>query len=198
MTVVCLITGTSHASHLGCPLAYSMRGACGLMYGSLRAKTSVLGGLNVQSKSRLQDQFIQETDHSIDTNCRCFLNKHINKSQKLKNYLISMPRCVYLPILKLQSCNHKLAIERGRCSNIPREHRYCYLRNQNMVRDEYHLVLQCQHRMLVQYQEQYIPKYHRNRPSIDKSVTLMTQVIENRKVAKKLGFFFKNSFALIK
>ena len=72
-------------------------------------------------KARLQAQFVQRTDNPINVNSKCFLYKDIKQDHKFEDYLVNLPRCFYVPILKLRSCNHRLPVERGRYSNIPRE-----------------------------------------------------------------------------
>ena len=140
-------------------------------------------------KARLQDQFAQRTDNLINVNSKCFLYKDIKQDHKFEDYLVNLPRCFYVPILKLRSCNHRLPVERGRYSNIPRERRYCDLCNENIIGDEYHFVLECKHGSMVQYRNQYLPKFYRHRPSMLKFVTLMKNATENHKLAIKFGSF---------
>jgi hypothetical protein len=45
--------------------------------------------------------------------------------------------------LNVLTTNHKLPIEKGRWSNIPRENRYCELCQKKQIADEYHYIFEC-------------------------------------------------------
>ena len=149
-------------------------------------------------KVRLQDQFVQRTDNLINVDSKCFLYKDIKQDHKFEDYLVNLPRCFYVPILKLRSCNYRLPVERGRYSNIPRERQYCDLCNENIIGDKYHFVLECKHGSMVQYRNQYLPKFYRHGPSMLKFVTLMKNVTENHKLAIQFGSLLRKSFSLLK
>ena len=70
---------------------------------------------------------------------KCNLYKNIKPKHKFEQYILKLPKTfLKVSILKIRSCN-RLPTERGRYSNIPRERRYCELRNEDRVDvgDEY-------------------------------------------------------------
>jgi len=148
-------------------------------------------------KIRLQDQFVQHAETATNTNSKCSLYKLVKNNHDFENYLISLPKCYYIPILKLRSGNHKLPVVRGRYASIPREHRFCDLCSVDVLGDEYHFLFECANDNLVQYRNCHLPHYYRTRPSMFKCVAMLSN-LEDRASAKKLGAFLKNAFSLVK
>ena len=60
----------------------------------------------------------------------------------LKSFVHIFPKNIIL-MCKFRTLNYKLPVETGRYTNIPRNHRYCTLCNQNRLDDEFHVVLEC-------------------------------------------------------
>ena len=92
-------------------------------------------------KIRLQDQFVQHGDTSTNTNSKCSLYKLVNGGHDFENYLISLPKCYYVQILKLRSGTHKLPVVRGRYASIAREYGFCDLCYVDISGDEYPLLV---------------------------------------------------------
>ena len=51
---------------------------------------------------------MQRIDNLIKVNSKCFIYKNTKQDHKFEDYLVNLPRCFYVPILKLRSCNHRL------------------------------------------------------------------------------------------
>ena len=72
------------------------------------------------------------------------LYSKVKEDFQVGNYL-AMPSFRNRQIISKFLCsNHKLRIETGRHSNIPREQRVCELCEANKVEDEHHFILECQ------------------------------------------------------
>ena len=119
---------------------------------------------------------------------------------KFDEYLVKIPKIFSVLTLKLRSCNHILPIERGKYSNIPRERRYCELCDENrpFVGDKYHFSLQCKNTQLVQYRNQFIPQYYRDRLNMVKFIELIACISNNRKLAIRVGSYLRKAFSLIR
>ena len=113
-----------------------------------------------------------------NVNSKSFLYKDIKQHHKFENYLVNLPRCCYVPILKLRSCNHRLPMEGGWYSNIPKELWYCDLCDENIIGDDYHFVHRSMCNIEIRIYQNFI-----NRPSTLKFVTLMKNVTESHKLA---------------
>ena len=120
--------------------------------------------------------------------------------RKFEEHLVKIPKISFVPILKLRSCDHKLQIERGRYSNIPRERRPCELCDENrlFVGDEYHFLLQCKNTQLVQYRNQFIPQYYRDRPNMIQFIELMECISYSKKLAVRVESYLRKAFSLLK
>ena len=80
---------------------------------------------------------------------------HIENTNKLTflkslNEVYKSEKCVHIKnfgnrraITKLRTCNHNLAVESGRSSNIERENRQCKQCTQHKIEDEIHFLFQC-------------------------------------------------------
>jgi hypothetical protein len=62
---------------------------------------------------------------------------------KFEEYFNILDEQNSLLLCKFRTTNHKLPIEKGRWSNIPRENRYCELCQKNQIGDEYHYIFEC-------------------------------------------------------
>ena len=79
-------------------------------------------------KQRLLDQFLQDWN---SYNYRIFKTDF-----KFEEYFNILDEHNSLLLYKFRTTNHKLHIEKGRWSNIPRENHYCELCQKNQIGDE--------------------------------------------------------------
>ena len=95
-------------------------------------------------KMRLIDIFLQECYMFMDNSSKCLLYKNLVDTFCLQYYLKKNMCKKYRTIVtKYRLSSHKLAIERGRFTNIPTYDRKCTLCNHNDLEDEYHFILIC-------------------------------------------------------
>ena len=95
-------------------------------------------------KQRLSDCFAQDRHHDITASHK--LNYYANFEYTLKpeRYLhILQVRKHILAFAKVRCASHKLAIEKGRHDNIPKEERLCTFCDDNVLEDEFHAVMIC-------------------------------------------------------
>ena len=60
-----------------------------------------------------------------------------------ENYLIDLPELLKYIVCKFRTVNHKLPIEAGRYTRIPRNERVCKMCNSGQLEDEFHVCLEC-------------------------------------------------------
>ena len=97
----------------------------------------------------------------------------------LENYLVTLPKCLSTPLCKFRCNNFRLAVVRGRYSNIPRERRYCDICNEDKIGDEYHIMFECQHPLIYNLRLKYISRFYINNISMFKFVQLFTDMEKN-------------------
>ena len=90
-------------------------------------------------------------------------------------------------LCKFRTTNHKLPIEKGRWSNIPRENRYCELCQKNQIGDEYHYIYECTN--LSEKRTSLLPKHLIEHLNIIKFKNLMTS--ERKPILQKLCKFIR-------
>ena len=91
-------------------------------------------------------------------------------------------------LCRLRLISHRLVIERGRWTSIPRLDRKCTLCNE--LEDEYHVMLICPRYTVLR--KKYLKKYYIVKPSMYKFVTLLNA--ENIKKRQRLAVFTKSLF----
>ena len=91
----------------------------------------------------LQDQFIHSWYTNIDTN-ETFYNYRLYKNNfGFEKYLITLPTCAAIKLIRFRTQNHKLPIQKGRFENIPRNERKCTKCTDNDLGDELHYIFKC-------------------------------------------------------
>jgi hypothetical protein len=73
----------------------------------------------------------------FSTNKFCPKRRIFKPDFKFEEYFNILDEQNSLLLCKFRITNHKLPIEKGRWSNIPRENRYCELCQKNQIGDEY-------------------------------------------------------------
>ena len=76
-------------------------------------------------KQTLLDQFLQDWNSSVHNSPKAFNYRIFKTDFKFEEYFNILDEQNFL--LLCRTTNHKLPIEKGRWSNIPRENRYCEL-----------------------------------------------------------------------
>jgi hypothetical protein len=112
--------------------------------------------LNEAIKLRLQDQYKQEWHRTVETMPKCVTYRLFKQEWGQEKYLLELPKNTRIPMCKFRTCNHKLAVEKGRYRNIPRHERTCNMCNSNAMGDEFHFLLEC--RALHRIRMKYIPR----------------------------------------
>jgi hypothetical protein len=103
---------------------------------------------------------------------KAFNNRIFKTDFKFEEYFDILDEQNYLLLCKFRTTNHKLSIEKGRWSNIPRENRYCELCQKNQIGDEYHCIFECTN--LSEKRTSLLPNHLIERPNIIKFKNLMT------------------------
>ena len=141
---------------------------------------------------RVKDTFIQHWHSRLENSTRASFYR-VFANFELQAYL----KCVNIKkykiaLTKLRLSSHRLSIETGRWTNIPRENRLCTACNR--LEDEYHLLFECQ--LYNNIRCNYIKKYYRERPSMFKTVDMLKS--ENANMLKKLAVYVFNAFEIRK
>ena len=136
---------------------------------------------------RLEDQYKQEWNRLVQTSPKCITYRLFKDTWGMEPYLLKLPPVFRIPMCKFRSSNHKLAIEKLRYTNVPREHRTCHLCNSNQVGDEFHFLFICNR--LENERLDCIPLYYITRPNVLKLEQLMNN--RNKKVLLGLAKFIK-------
>lgn len=123
-------------------------------------------------KRILQDQYIQTWRSAVHESSKCILYRSYKCNFNLEEYLLSLPVAYRKSVCKFRTSNHKLAIEKGRYSNVPRNQRFCNMCNANVIGDEFHFVFECKNLDILR--QKLIPKFYTDRPNILKFEKLMS------------------------
>jgi len=114
-------------------------------------------------KQRLFEHSQQYWISSINESSKCTNYKIFKEKLGYESYLNVLPSKLCKAFTKFRCSNHRLPVEVGSYSNIPRNERLCKLCNSNQLGDEYHFVLECNHFSLVR--KGLIKAYYIRNPS---------------------------------
>ena len=114
----------------------------------------------------------------------------------MERYVLELPASKLRPMITFITCNHKLAVEVGRNQNIDRNLRNCDLCKLDILRDEYHLLMECTNNHTTDMRVRCIPSYYRNRPNMAKFSQLMLNVSNQQNLAIKVANFLEQSKTL--
>ena len=131
-------------------------------------------------KLRLKDMYKQQWNSEISNTTDGRLYKNIKHDFEFENYL-QLPKYLRTSISKIRMSSHLFYIERGRWSNIDRQHRTCELCNK--IEDEYHIFIECPR--FNAEQEKYLPKYLKEHPNIFNFMEFLKT--KDKTESKKLG-----------
>ena len=167
---------------------------CGLSFVWHNPHTVKTNWLNNAVQKKLKDMFIQDWDEKCKA-CSKACNYGLFKSEfGFEKYLDALPVTYQINLTKFRTSNHKLPIEKGRYSNLPRNERHCTLCNSDQVGDEYHFLLECTE--LNELRNAHIPRYYTFRPNFHKYAQLMSS--SNRKTRLSLCKYIKTGMKLFK
>ena len=138
---------------------------------------------------RLQDQFIQQWQTEVFNSDKCILYRAYKEVFGFEDYL-NLPTELRVPLCKLRMSNHKLAVERGRYRDIPRNERVCDLCDANTLGDEFHFLLKCS--KFENIRKYYIPRKYWRRPNIISFCNLLNCKLLKVKLAKFVKEAFKS------
>ena len=138
-------------------------------------------------RHRLQDQFIQEWNMLVHTSPKGISYRVFKTEWGCEKYLLELPTCYRIPMCKFRTCNHKLSIEKGRYTNVPRAQRMCNMCDAAQLGDEFHFLFQCT--KLTNIRAQYIPRYYVTRSNTLKMEQLMN--VTNKKLRLNIARFIR-------
>ena len=124
-------------------------------------------------KQRILDTYYQSWNADISNSQRLSTYSTIKHTFEQEKYLNCIQEKKYrIAYSRLRVSSHNLAIESGRYTNIPREHRICTFCIQNLVENEYHMVLVCP--FYRDLRVKYLKPYYCRWPTINKFKSLLT------------------------
>ncbi len=141
-------------------------------------------------KNSLKDQYIQEWRGTVRDSVKCVNYRMFKTDLELEPYLLDIPEKFRRSLCKLRTANHKLPIERGRYSNLPRHTRLCDICGEQEIGDEFHFLLKCP--TLGVLRGKYIPKYYQVRPNSLKFEALIGT--KNKRLLLRVAKFVHEAF----
>ena len=167
---------------------------CGLSFVWLDPYSVNSEWLGKNIEKRLKDMFIQSWMRQC-TDCNKSCNYQLFKNTfGIESYLVNLPVCYRIAMVKIRTSNHKLPIEKGRYRNVAREERTCTLCNLDKIGDEFHFLLECP--LLSDIRSKYISKYYFVRPNFYKFSQLLS--IQNKSKLLNLSKFIKEGLCFFK
>ena len=106
-------------------------------------KTRESTWLNVNIKQRLLDQYIEKWRGDVDIGVKWYNYRFFKTEFMFENSLIDLPGSLKYIVWKFRTVNHKLPIETGRYTRIPRNERVCKMCNGGQLGDEFHFCFEC-------------------------------------------------------
>jgi hypothetical protein len=108
---------------------------------------------------RMKDNFISEINTFFNESPKCHLYRYIFDNNVLQFYLDRPVNYIHKPyICKMRISAHNRNIETGRFYNLNRHESVCSMCNLNVVKDEYHFILQCE--KYIDVRRKYSKKYY--------------------------------------
>ena len=146
---------------------------CGFNYIWLSQKVDNEKWLISAIKQNLNDQFQQKWSSDCNASSKGMIyNLFTSNIFKARNYLeIIVRRNMIHTLVKFRTSNHRLPIETGRWSNIPRNQRICMLCKED-IGDEFHYIMTCS--ALNDCRKYYLPAKYTNTPNTLKFFNLFS------------------------
>ena len=136
--------------------------------------------------TRLKDQFKQDWAAEMELNSKCILYKSFKTNLKFEKYLSELNGSHRRLIIRFRLCNHKLAVERGRYTNIVRDRRYCDICTEDVLGDEFHTLMECKNVHVKEFRKVTIQK-HIQSVNMYNFTHIMSNVSENCTLATDIG-----------
>ena len=130
----------------------------------IRQEMSESTWLNVNIKQRPLDQYIQNWRSDCDIGVKCYNYRLFKSDYMFEKYLIDLPDALEYIVCKFRTVNHKLPIETGRYTRIPRNERVCKMCNSGQLGDEFHFCLECP--ALKELRNTFLPANSYKRPNV--------------------------------
>ena len=139
-----------------------------------------------QFRLRLKDIYSTQWRGAVNTSTGLTLFRDIKSNIEISDYLTVLDNFKHRQaISKMRLSSHKLNIEKGRYTGVPRNDRKCELCNKNDIEDEYHFMIVCD--VYNDLRREYIPSYYINRPSVYKFTLLLN--VKNKKLLHKIALY---------
>ena len=122
-------------------------------------------------KQSIHTQYLHMYKYNLDNSKRLFY-RSIKEEFIFEPYLDILPTNLRVPLTKFRLSNHKLPIEKGRWSNVPRSDRICPNCNDNIIGDEHHYLFECP--TVEDARLNNIKSYYYKNPSVYKSQSLFS------------------------
>jgi hypothetical protein len=120
----------------------------------------------------LKDTFIQKWSSDCKASTKASNYVVFKANFQFETYLDTLPSKYRIAFSKFRTCNHKLPVERGRYTDLPRHERCCNICNSNIVGDEYHFLLECE--TLHNLRLKFLPRCFHTKPNFSKFSSLMS------------------------
>ncbi len=134
----------------------------------------------------LKDQFHQEWKQALNQSNKCLYYVNFKTSFCRENYISQLPDVYVINLFKFRCSNHKLPIEIGRYSGMPRQNRICKECNLDVLGDEFHFIMECP--KYKQLRDDYLPKSYMSPRSVYNFCKLFSS---NKNVQLRLSKFIK-------
>ena len=144
----------------------------------------------------VKDQWITEWRSLLSSKSSCSSYVSYKDIFVLESYLIKLPKLSRFALCRLRTNNHRLPVVTGRYNRTPREERTCNKCNDNVIGDEYHVLLECNNQEITQLRIKYLPMYYRHNPNRYKFVELLQN---NRyTIQRKAALFVKSVLSIFR
>ena len=143
---------------------------------------------------RMKDVYIQTWSQECREHSKTFNYSLFKTKFGIEYYLDVLPNSYRIAMTRIRTNNHKLPIEKGRYSSLPRDLRHCNICNSDLPGDEYHFLLECP--TLTNLREKYLPKYFRTNPNFFKYSELIS--ITSKKKLLNLSKFVHEGLQMFK
>ena len=108
-----------------------------------------------------------------------------------ESYLSQLPTNVSLILCKFRLSNIKLPTVRGRYNNIPRNQCFCDFCDENLLGDEFHILLECTNDQIKDLRSKHLPKYYQCHSNMYKFIQLFEQSSTNQRLLVNLEISLK-------
>ena len=152
--------------------------------------------LKASVKQKLKDLFINSWCIDMYESNTGTIYREIKTKFEQESYLHQLPGNMSSILCKFRLSNFKLPIVRGRYNNIPRNQRFCDFCDENLLGDEFHILLECTNEQIKYLRSKHLPKYYQRNNNMYKFIQLFEQSSTNKRLLVKLCRFLKEIFKM--